>query len=287
MTPPYPWGQWFYGDLLERRCAHLDGDVIEAGVGAGGMSFFLALTLKDLGLEKRVLAADSFQGLPQPHPVKDNPYFSRGEYGREVVRAGGLEGEVWLVAAGLGVGDMVVPVAGFFEDTLPHLDEQLRFCFVHVDADLYDSVLCALECLYDRLVDGGMIAIDDFFHPGQGPARAAAEFFAARGLHPTYHVVFPYAAVVVKGRTTEGPRRSVDGNTYSFAWLRRDRVFVDAVAQSAERGGRRARRNAELLLELLRTDTERRSDVYDYWRALEEFFEWTDVLPEERVAHRL
>jgi hypothetical protein len=79
----------------------------------------------------------------------------------------------------------------------------------------------------------------------------------------------------------------VDGNTYSLAWLRRDEVFVDAVARSVERSRGRARLNAELLLELLRADTDRRSDVYDYWRALEDFFAWTDLLRERRAAHRL
>jgi O-methyltransferase len=285
MIPPYPWGEWLYGELLERHCPGLEGDVVEAGVGNGGMSIFFALTLKDLGVEKRVLAADSFQGLPDPHPVKDNPYFSRGEYGRDT--GASLEQELWLAAAALGVGDAVVPVSGFFEDTLPHLDEGQSFCFAHVDADLYESVRCALECLYDRVVDGGMIAIDDFFHPGQGPARAAAEFFGTRGIQPVYHVTFPYAVVVVKGAAAARSRRSVDGNTYSFEWLRRDTAFVDAVARSAERADGRARENAELLLELLDADVDRRSDVYDYWRALEEFFEWTDVLPDERVAHRL
>jgi O-methyltransferase len=286
MTPPYPWGQWLYGDLVERVCADLGGDLIEAGVGNGAMSIFLALTLKDLGLEKRVLAADSFQGLPEPDPVKDNPYFTRGEYGRNG-DADGLERELWLAAAGLGVGDRVVPVPGFFEDTLRQLDDDLSFCFLHIDADLFASVLCALESLYDRVVDGGLIAIDDFFHPGQGPARAAAEFFAARGVRPIYRVAFPYAVVVVKGDTPERVARSVDGNTYSFEWLRRDEVFVDAVSSSAERAHGRARLNAELLLDLLHGDVDRRSDVYDYWRALEDFFAWTDVLPGQRAAHRL
>jgi O-methyltransferase len=250
------------------------------------MSIFLALTARELGLEKHVFAADSFEGLPEPDPFKDNPYFSRGEYGRDT-SAGGLERELWLTAAAFGVVETLIPVSGFFEETLPHLDEGLRFCFVHVDADLYDSVRCGLNYLYDRVVDGGMIAIDDFFHPAQGPARAATEFFGSRGIHPIYHVVFPYAVAVVKGETVRGPGRSVDGNSYSFDWLRGDEVFVDAVARSAGRARGRAQANAELLLELLRSNGDRRSNVYDYWRALEDFFEWTDVLPEDRVAHRL
>ena len=114
---------------------------------------------------------------------------------------------------------------GFFEDALPQLDPDRRFCFVHIDADLYSSVLCALEQLYDRVVAGGVIAIDDFFHPGQGPVRATAEFFNSRGLTPLYHVGFPYSVFVIKedwGRVL----RSLDGNAYSLEWLRSDDYFL-------------------------------------------------------------
>ena len=36
MTPPFPWGHWLYGKLFRRRCAALEGDVIELGVGQVG-----------------------------------------------------------------------------------------------------------------------------------------------------------------------------------------------------------------------------------------------------------
>ncbi len=146
---------------------------------------------------------------------------------------------------------------GFFEDALPQLDPDRRFCFVHIDADLYSSVLCALEQLYDRVVAGGVIAIDDFFHPGQGPARATAEFFNSRGLTPLYHVGFPYSVFVIKedwGRVL----RSLDGNAYSLEWLRSDDHFLATLERSRKRARRqnsRARENCTRLLDTLRTDS--------------------------------
>jgi hypothetical protein len=284
MTPPFPWGQWLYGQLLEER-RELDGDVMETGVGRGGMSLFLALELQALGISKRVLAADSFAGLPPPRRGKDNAYFSAREYGREGGMVG-IEQELWLAAASLGVPSGVEAIPGFFEDTLPDVEEALRLCFLHIDADLYDSVLCALEQLYGRVVDGGVIAIDDFFHPSRGPARAAEEFFGALGESPTFHVSFPYGVFLIKSHVPRRSRRSLDGNAYSLDALRRDAAFTDAVAMSAARSSGRRRRNAELLLDVLRAPDEGRS-IYDYWRSLEEFWEWVDVMPEERSAHRI
>ena len=77
-----------------------------------------------------------------------------------------------------------------------------RLAFVHIDGDLYQSVLetwlcdagdsvhdsgshpCklradrtkdAFEKVWDRVSDGGIVVVDDFFHKVQGPARASAE----------------------------------------------------------------------------------------------------------------
>jgi hypothetical protein len=287
MFPPYPWGQWLYGRAFERLCTGLDGDVLEAGVGRGGMSFFFGLLVRHLGLEKTVVAVDSFEGLPEP-TASDNAYFSGGEYG-PATPDDDLLRTFWLNGAQLGLADAIVPVRGYFEDVLPELEPDRSFCFVHVDADLHGSVLTALESLYDRIVDGGILVVDDFFHPVQGPHRAVAEFFNARGLVPLLHVAFPYSVAIVKGEDTALPKRSVDGNAYSLDWLREDDFFLACVESSlaAAADVPRSRGNCELLWKTLTSRTPDVADIYDYWRALEEFWEWVDVMPGERVPHKL
>jgi hypothetical protein len=188
-------------------------------------------------------------------------------------------------SAKVGVADRVVPVQGFFEDVLPELDPDRAFSFVHIDGDLYESVACALEHLYDRVPEGGVIAVDDFFHPAQGPLRATCAFFNSRSIVPVYHVVFPYSVFVIKGETATGegrPRRSVDGNVYSLDWLSSDDFFLGRLGASAKQAGdARRRTNSRLLLETLRASEDSSSAIYDYWRALEEFWLLIDNLPEE------
>jgi hypothetical protein len=277
-NPPFPWGYWTYSRVLETRVATLPGDILEAGVGRGGMSLLLGLLVKHLRLEKKVIAVDSFEGLPEPQQLVDNRYFERGDYSRKCGPEAWVR-EFWLRAAVLGLGDIVEPVRGFFAEALPKLEPDRCFCFVHIDGDLFGSVRTALDHLYDRVVDGGVVVIDDFFHPAQGPLRATVEFFNERGLAPVYHIALPYSAFVFKGEAPEakGSARAVDGNFYSFDWLRTDPHLAALVERSRERSRDlpRALEACELFLELLRREP-RYADIYDYWRALEAYWEAID-----------
>ncbi|MDQ2970864.1 MAG: TylF/MycF family methyltransferase, partial [Acidobacteriota bacterium] len=253
--PPFPWGHWTYSRLFETRLAALPGDILEAGVGRGGTSLFLGLLARHLGIEKKVVAVDSFEGLREPEPRVDNPYFERGDYRRKCGPDAWVQ-EFWLHAASLGLADVIEPVRGYFDEALATLDPERRFCFVHIDGDLFESVSTALDHLYDRVVEGGVVAIDDFFHPAQGPLRAAVEFFNERGLAPVYHVALPYSVFLFKGASSgEGDSaRAVDGNLYSLDFLRADPHLAASVETSRDRSRDlpRALEDCELFLSVLR-----------------------------------
>ncbi|KFA94041.1 TylF/MycF/NovP-related O-methyltransferase [Archangium violaceum] len=282
LSPPYPWGHWLYARLIREHCRRLEGDFIECGVAKGGTSLFLARFARGLG--RRVWALDSFVGLPAPDPARDNPYFMRGDYAPRQERGDLLQRFRGAIRQA-GADGIVRPIQGFFETSLQRLPRRARFCFIHVDVDLYDSAWQVLEGLHDRLVEGGLLVLDDFFHHAQGPARAAGEFFASRSVTPVYHVSFPYSVVVIKGeRPAPGRHRSLDGNHYSFDWLREDTLLRRALQASRARARRaRATRqldNASRLLEVLRAGrADQSSDVYEYWRALEDYWDDMDVNP--------
>jgi hypothetical protein len=286
MVPPYPWGQWLYGRVLSHKWTSLSGDVIELGVGLGGMSIFLGLLVKPLG--KKVLSFDSFAGLPSPNPLKDNSCFKQGDYGPKL-DSRDLYERFESAIDEFALKDTVIPVKGFFADTLGQLSMNQQFCLAHLDSDIYDSILISLEAVFDRVVDGGMIVIDDCFHHSQGVMRAAADFFNSRSLYPIYHVSFPYSVVIFKGEEAKAPfKRSLDGNTYSFEWLRRDTHFMRILRLSVEQALRngedeRSFKNRLALLDLLRSDASHSSDIYVYWKALESFWDsFADYRAESR-----
>ena len=71
-------------------------------------------------------------------------------------------------------------VAGWFATTLPAAPIR-RIAFLRLDGDLYQSTFDALTALYDRVVPGGLIYVDDF-GSFAGCARALREFRTTRNI---------------------------------------------------------------------------------------------------------
>mmetsp|Transcript_15637 Transcript_15637/g.36612 ORF Transcript_15637/g.36612 Transcript_15637/m.36612 type:complete len:574 (+) Transcript_15637:95-1816(+) len=308
MVPPFPWGQVIYHDFIVENLLDVPGDFAEFGIGQGGTSLFFARLAKKYG--RKFLAVDSFEGLPVPDMEKDNHYFKQGDYKPK----DGIDNyENFLqYKEPYDVDDVLVVMKAFFgEVEIP--EEFESFAFVHMDSDLYDSVYDSLVKVWDKLSYGGVIAIDDFFHHAQGPARAVADFFRTKAdldEPPLLFVVPTYAVLIIKGRSAcigkrseedaeffDGRRsvmycpRALDGNFYSFKLMRECAPFVQAAADSAKRaqeawrdgenseaseGLRRTARNAEDFLAFLRyPDSASRSgnDIYRYLVPLEDMFD--------------
>lgn len=64
---------------------------------------------------------------------------------------------------------------GWFPDTAEGIDD--KFCFVSLDADLYQPILAGLNFFYPRLVHGGVIMIHDFNNKGYNGVRQAVKEF--------------------------------------------------------------------------------------------------------------
>lgn len=164
-------------DLVRRE--NVPGDVIECGVWRGGGCVFMAGYLKAYGMtDRRVFVADSFEGLPRPSaPADAGLDLSKDLYPELAV---GLETVRETFAAyGLN-GDNVQYLKGWFKDTLPALHGQ-RFALLRMDGDLYESTMDILTNLYDKVVPGGIVIVDDF-GAVEACRLAVTTFFSGRGL---------------------------------------------------------------------------------------------------------
>jgi hypothetical protein len=65
------------------------------------------------------------------------------------------------------------------EDTIPAAAPE-RIALLRLDTDWYDSTRHELECLYPRLMRGGVLILDDYGH-WQGARQAADEYLARHG----------------------------------------------------------------------------------------------------------
>jgi O-methyltransferase len=151
----------------------LPGEVAEVGVYRGGSARMLARIFS--ARNKPVHLFDTFTGMP---PVDVN---------RDGFREGAFsDTSAQEVQDYLSDFPQVRLHPGLFPDTSgPVVDS--RFCFVHVDADIYTSVRACCEFFYERLVPGGILLFDDYGIPKCAGAKMAVdEFFANRPEHPCY-----------------------------------------------------------------------------------------------------
>jgi hypothetical protein len=148
------------------KLAHrLPGDVAECGVYRGASAFLLAKSIARHARDKRLHLFDSFAGLSAPGPL-DGAYWSVGALAcsRPQVEAnladhaGRIEfHQGWIPDCFADVGDR-------------------RFCFLHIDVDLYEPTRAALVFFRPRMVPGAVIVCDDYgFETCPGARRAVDE----------------------------------------------------------------------------------------------------------------
>ena len=152
------------------RAARLPGDCAEVGVYQGGSASILASALGGGG--KALHLFDTFAGMP---PAETADRHKAGDFG---------DASLDSVREFLKDRPRVEFHPGLFPATAGSVSGA-RFCLVHVDADLYRSVLDACEFFVPRLVPGGLLVIDDYGAPTcPGVRKAVDEWFAGRPERP-------------------------------------------------------------------------------------------------------
>lgn len=176
---------------LLREALHLDGDIIECGVYRGHSLLRMAMTLSLSNSAKTIYGLDSFDGFPADSVLERDV-----APGRSHRRLRNKFQFVEHVPTRIrGICDIlefrnVELVPGFFEDTLPRFHDR-RFCFVHLDCDIYSSYMSCLNFLYDRLVPGGIMVFDEYREDRwPGASQAIDEFFADKPEQPVCHGQF-------------------------------------------------------------------------------------------------
>ena len=135
---------------------NIPGDFIETGVWRGGSAIFMRALLQAHKVnDRKVYAADSFQGVPESSLGQDKKFnFSQHE-----ALAVPLE-EVKKNFEDYGFVSQVRFIKGWFKHTL-HKTDIKRLAILRLDGDLYESTMDSLNALYDKLSIGGYCIVDD------------------------------------------------------------------------------------------------------------------------------
>lgn len=175
-----------YQLIREAQRRDLKGDIVECGVWNGGAAAMMARSYKDaVGKDERsIWLFDSFEGLPLPGE-RDGK--SMVEYYFKGLCKGDLE-NVKVIFNKLAVPfDNVKIVKGWVKDTL-QVNTIGQVVLLHIDTDWYESVKTTLDHMYDKVVIGGYIVVDDFlFH--DGCRDAVLDFLKERGLDGKVQII--------------------------------------------------------------------------------------------------
>jgi O-methyltransferase len=173
--------------VLLRHALAVPGDVWECGVYRGGTAAMLAAILAehDRSGARRLHLFDTFAGMPETDEVRD--LHEAGDFATTSLDA---------VRRVVGRDDIVKFHPGYIPHTFAGL-EDARLAFVHIDVDIYRSVLDSCAFTYPRLSSGGVIVFDDYGFPSCPGARQAVDEFATEaGVVP---IVLPTGqAVIIK-----------------------------------------------------------------------------------------
>lgn len=166
--------------MLERvKC--LPGDVADCGVYRAGSTISMGLYLRQKGINKTIYGFDSFQGFDPKVAASDMelggaPDADRHEHGFSGTSLASVRKKV----ARFGLENIVL-VPGYFNQSFAEFPDNIRFCFAHLDVNLYESYQQCLQFFFPRLVSGGIILLDEYNDPPwPGCNKAVDEFLEGK-----------------------------------------------------------------------------------------------------------
>ena len=153
-------------EWLGRKGA-LEAHVAECGCYLGHSAFIIATILKRHAFGHEFHIFDSFQGLSKPSEQDLQPLAAGADaaeiasYVEDKLGKRPFHNEFERVQANLSEFDFVKFHRGWIPERFHDVEEQ-RFAFVNIDVDLYEPTHESLAFFYPRLLEGGIINIDDY-----------------------------------------------------------------------------------------------------------------------------
>jgi hypothetical protein len=183
---------------------HIEGDYVECGVWKGGCVGLMALANLQYGhsAERNLHLFDAFDDICEPDPAVDGPkavediyYYTKQKrpltgklqpvkgFYDALGGHGTVEGNRHLLEEVIGYpAEKTHFHVGWFQDTLPKAKEQIqKIALLRLDGDWYESTKICIQSLYDKVVPGGVIIVDDY-GTYEGCKKAITEFINEKNL---------------------------------------------------------------------------------------------------------
>ena len=140
----------------------ISGCLVECGVYKGAHPITMSYICQVTGVTREIWLFDSFEGITERGEEDDSPriaHLRRGDFKCtiEEVRKN-------LVKCSIDV-KAIRFVKGWFHETVP-LTQVSAIALLRLDADLYESTKICMQHLYNKVVTGGFVVVDDWNYSG-------------------------------------------------------------------------------------------------------------------------
>jgi len=169
------------------------GDILEFGVfkGTSFMRLLYFRALLENESSRKIIGFDIFGKFPESKKfIEDKKFIKKfennGGEGISKQELTELIDEKLIRNYELIKGDITRTLPDWLAQN-PHK----RFSLVHLDVDVYEPSIKTIELVYDRIVPGGILMLDDY-GTVLGETKAIEEFLEKRGLNPEFKKIKYY-----------------------------------------------------------------------------------------------
>ncbi|MDR1362628.1 MAG: TylF/MycF family methyltransferase [Spirochaetaceae bacterium] len=130
-----------------------EGAFIEVGVWRGGSGALIAKQAEINGITDNIYLCDTFTGVVKSG--KNDTFYENGEHSdtsKEIVEQLLKEYDIHNVKLAVGI----------FPDETSEFITDKKFRFAHIDVDVYESTKNIFDWIWQKMVVGGIILIDDY-----------------------------------------------------------------------------------------------------------------------------
>ncbi len=156
------------------------GSFVECGVWKGGAAAIMAYVANKYKSGRAIWLFDSFEGLPAPKDIDGVKARKCYEEDRNLSSVDDVK-SLFFQKFHFDKNNINI-IKGWFDKTLLMYREKIGpIAILRLDGDWYESTKTCLENLYDSVISGGYVIIDDY-GCWEGCKIAVNEFLAKRGI---------------------------------------------------------------------------------------------------------
>lgn len=168
----------------------IDGDFVECGVASGGSCVLMAKTLLKLKqTDRKIYLYDTFEGMPRPTErdigidgINLIEFWEKHmkKFGKNRHSFSLDEVKKNMYSTGYPKKNLIF-IKGLVEKTIPKVTPK-KISLLRLDTDYYESISHELKHLYPKVVNGGIIILDDY-GGFLGAKDAVDEYFKEKNIN--------------------------------------------------------------------------------------------------------